>query len=136
MAAVKITPADKYFSLCVRERAGGACECCGKSTDRLECSHIFSRRHRTIRWSGDNAEALCHWCHRQYHENPLDGAARIRNEYGDGHLDLLREKMNCKVKVPKAEEKAIAAHYREQHKQQLAHRAAGEIGRIEFESYQ
>ena len=33
---------------------------------------------------------------------------------GEGHMELLREKMNSKVKVTKAEEKEIAKHYRAQ----------------------
>ena len=44
--------------------------------------------------------------------------------------------MNSRVKVSKIEEKEIAKHYREQLKIMQEKRAAGEEGRIEFESWQ
>jgi len=45
---MKITPADKYFSLCIRERSDWTCEYCGNGyrhkPQGLHCSHLFSRR--------------------------------------------------------------------------------------------
>ena len=37
------TPADKYFSLCVRERAAWKCEYCGKHVPMRCGCHVFSR---------------------------------------------------------------------------------------------
>ena len=38
----------------------------------------------------------------------------FRERYGEAREELLLEKMNNRVKVPKSEEKFIAKHYREQ----------------------
>ena len=112
---MKISAADTWFSKCIRER-DGACVVCGK-TEGLECSHIHGRRHRTIRWSMMNAVAKCHTCHRWWHENPTESAFWFREKYGQGHVDLLLEKKNERVKVPKLEEKEIAKFYREQYRE-------------------
>ena len=55
---------------------------------------------------------------------------------GEGHMAILREKKDMKLKIPKTEEKEIAKHYREQLKLMEKARAEGHVGRLEFESYQ
>jgi hypothetical protein len=136
----KAKPADQAFSKCVRERAGWKCEKCDKQHEEnsmgLHCSHIFSRRFRTIRWAGDNAQALCYGCHSWYGGNPADSGKWIEDLLGEGHIELLREKRDSMVKVSKLEEKEIAAWYRKQLKIMKEKRANGETGRLEFESYQ
>lgn len=140
MSAIKRGPADEAFSKCVRERAGYCCERCGRQYDAsstgLHCSHNFSRRRRTIRWCGDNGLALCYSCHEWFGGNPADSGAWLRAKLGDGALDILREKMNSRVKVSKDEEKEIAAHYRAELRRMQAERKAGKVGRIEFVSWQ
>lgn len=137
---MKINPADSAFSKCVRERNDWICERCGKQYEKgsmgLHCSHIYSRRHRTIRWAGDNAQALCFSCHQWYGGNPADSGLWLQDLLGEGHIAILREKRDSMVKVPKTEEKDIAKHYREELKKLEAQRAEGKTGRIEFESYQ
>lgn len=137
---MKASPADAAFSKCVRERANYQCERCGTAHDRsstgLHCSHIFSRRHRTLRFCGENAQSLCYRCHAWLGGNPADSGLWLVETLGEGHIDLLREKMNSRVKVSKIEEKEIAKHYREQLKIMQAKREDGEVGRIEFESWQ
>jgi len=83
-----------------------------------------------------NADCLCTGCHRYFGENPLDYAAWILNRDGQGLVDLLREKREAMLKIPKSEEKLIARHYRLQLKNIEEKRAAGIQGYIEFESYQ
>ena len=140
MSGIKRTPADDAFSKCVRERNDYICERCNAVHQRgsggLHCSHIYSRSHRTIRWAGDNAQALCFACHQWYGKNPADSGLWINDLMGEGCMAILREKLNSKVKVPKIEEKDIAKHYREQLRILEKRRAEGETGRIEFESYQ
>ena len=138
--AIKISPADSAFSKCVRERNDWTCERCHKQYDKgstgLHCSHIFGRRARTIRWCGDNAQALCFSCHQWFGGNPLDATQWLTETLGQGHIDLLREKRENIVKVSKLEEKDIAKHYREELKTLEKKRAEGVTGRIEFVSYQ
>ena len=58
------------------------------------------------------------------------------NKYGQGMVDLLLEKKNSRVKVPVAEEKEIAKHYREQLRIIQDKRNAGASGFIDFDSWQ
>jgi hypothetical protein len=60
----------------------------------------------------------------------------LRGKLGDGVIGILREKMARRVKVPKAEEAEIAAHYRKELARMQALRKQGVTGRIEFESWQ
>ena len=111
---VKRSPADIAFSDCVRYAAGYTCQKCGKVDGQMECSHIFSRKNRTIRWAKDNAMCKCHTCHRWWHENPTESGDWFRNLVGEGAYQILVEKKNSKQRVSKLEEEEIAKHYREQ----------------------
>ena len=138
--AIKIKPADTAFSQCVRERSDWKCESCGKQYEEnsqgLHCSHFYSRRHRTIRWAGDNAASHCFSCHQRLGGNPIEFAQWIENHLGESGVEILKEKRNSLVKVSKIEEKEIAAHYRNELKKLKQRRIEGETGRIEFESWQ
>ena len=131
---IKISPADKAFSECVR-LAAGECERCG-NVGRLECSHIFSRAHRTIRWAKDNAMAKCFMCHKWWHSNPIESGAWFLKLSGEGFVQILTEKRNEKRKVTKLEEKDIAVHYRAELKKLKARRDDGEEGKLDFDSWQ
>lgn len=137
---LKRSPADDAFSKCVRAANNYVCEKCSamyeKSSSGLHCSHVFSRRHRTIRWCKDNAQPLCYSCHQWFGGNPLESGEWFRLEKGEGFVDLLVEKKNLKVKVSKLEEKDIAKHYREQLKIITKKRDNGQEGYIDFESWQ
>lgn len=141
---MKLSMADINFGKCVKAAQNYTCERCGRQSELgskgMHTSHIFSRRHRTIRWCGGgtptNAQCLCFQCHDWFGGNPADSGKWVTEMYGEGAMDLLREKRDNKVKITKEEEKAIARHY----KLQLAiieeKRANGEQGVIPFESYQ
>lgn len=132
---MKVSSADSYFSKCIRAAHGNTCEWCGK-VGLMDCSHVFSRRHRTIRWDKLNANCLCKGCHRKWHESPANSMQWFEAEFGIGRIDILREKMRSRMVVKTIEEKDIAKHYREQLKLIQASREAGECGYIDFESYQ
>lgn len=51
---------DVLFSKKVREK--GFCERCSK-TENLQCAHIYSRKHKWLRWESENALCLCAGCH-------------------------------------------------------------------------
>lgn len=133
--SIKISPADQAFSHCIHEAYNHTCDRCGR-VGRVECSHVHSRKHRTIRWCIENAIAKCHTCHRWWHENPTEAGLWFIENYGQGREDLLLEKKRQKVKVSKLEEKEIAKHYREQLKILKEKRSQGEEGFIAFESWQ
>ena len=130
----KRKPSDAEFSRCVRTAANWTCERCHTQYEKgsmgLHCSHIFSRRYRTIRWSKDNVQALCFSCHQWYGSNPADSGYWVTELLGEGHMELLREKRDSKVKVSKLEEKDIAKFYRAE----LKKLESGEI--TDFQSWQ
>ena len=111
---MKISAADSHFSKAIKLRDKNTCQRCGIQKDRMECSHVFGRRHRTIRWDTLNAKTLCHACHRWWHENPADSGRWFAERFGEWRLELLREKRDSRVKVPKTEEKDISKHYRKE----------------------
>jgi len=124
MKKIKISQADIWFSKCIRLKENHTCQKCGiqkpptgtQGSDGLECSHNFSRRHRTIRWCVDNALCLCSSCHRWFGENPLDSGVWLLVKLGKGCIKILREKRDSGIKVSKIEEKEITAHYRKEYK--------------------
>lgn len=137
---MKISAADTNFSKCVREASDWTCLKCKTKYERgsqgLHNSHIFSRRHRTIRWSKLNTKALCFSCHQWFGGNPVDSGYWITELFGEGRIQLLRELRDSGIKVPKTEEKEIAKHYRLELKKILEKRAEGQTGFIDFISYQ
>lgn len=109
---IKRDAADVWFSKAVRKR-DGACMVCFK-TEANECAHIVGRRNKAVRWCAMNALSLCHYHHRHFTENPLAFNDFLMGIYGEGHLELLREKSRAIYKTNKAERALIAKHYREE----------------------
>ena len=105
---------DKWFSDVVRQKANYTCEHCKKVDSRMECAHIYGRRLKSVRWSLDNAVCLCHWCHRDFTENPLKFTDWLNQYFGEGHMDILREKKNAILKATPDVKKDISKHYREE----------------------
>ncbi len=139
MSLIKTTNADKYFSLCVRERAEWNCERCGKHyeppTSALHCAHIFSRRHKSIRHYALNAVALCYSCHTWGGGNPVEFTDWIRGYLGDHLMDMLTERKNSPIKYNARLDREIAAHYKEQWEAMMTLRLNGVTGRIDFKSW-
>lgn len=102
----------------------------------MDCSHVYGRRHRTIRWAKENAKCLCSACHRWWHENPTESGKWFEDLVGEGYMELLREKRDSMMKITKSDERDIARHYRLQLRNIEERRLNGETGVIPFESYQ
>jgi hypothetical protein len=122
--AIKRDQADKWFSDCIRHRAGYQCESCHKGFAGLvqgfECCHIYGRANKSTRWATGNAVALCGGCHRRYTEHPLEFNDFLEGYLGSGHLDLLRERKNQIFKTNKVIRKEISAHYRAEFRRMVA----------------
>ncbi len=132
---MKIKASDKAFADCLKSAHDYICEKCGKQ-GRMETSHVYSRKHRTIRWCKENANCLCNYHHREWHSSPLAAFSWFDDMFGETRREILIEKLNNRVKVPKSDEKDIAKHYREQLKIIKEKRLQGEVGFIDFESWQ
>lgn len=122
MGAIKITPADKWFSKCIRVRAGWTCQRCGTNhahnTRALDCSHFIGRGNWSVRFDPDNAIALCTACHFRLGGNPVEHKAFIRDLLGETRYDLLVERSEDRARgrdYRKTKGKgAISAHYKDQ----------------------
>ena len=106
--------ADTVFSLLVREAWNYTCAKTGMTEGRMECSHIFSRRHARTRWDTDNAKCLCHAAHRWWHENPVESGVWAREFFGHGYIELLDEKRNSIFRWTATELEALIAHMEEE----------------------
>lgn len=99
---IKIDPADRDFSLCIRIKAG-KCARCGKrgTEDRLgrpvvglQASHFHSRRKWTTRFDPVNVDVLCIGCHRYFTEHKTEYEDWKLNELGQRDYDLLELSAN------------------------------------------
>ena len=64
----------------------------------------------------DNALCLCRHHHDFFGANPVAFTDFLTRHYGQGHMDLLREKASGHMKTTKALRLEISAHYREENK--------------------
>lgn len=139
MAAIKRTPADIAFSLCIREAYDWTCNRCKtKYPERaggLECSHHHSRGKWGVRFEPLNAEALCTGCHFL-----TGGTEERRNEVlTREEQDLLYEMINDTDRGREARKTKgkgeIAKHFREEFKRLKAERESGRSGKLEVVGY-
>jgi len=90
---IKITPADSWFSKCVRKRANWACEMCGAQHDEsstgLHCSHFHGRGNWSLRFNPDNVRALCFGCHAKMGANPFEHTEWFKEQVGEGMFQIL-----------------------------------------------
>ena len=107
---IKREACDAWFSKCVRHRDQHRCVYCfGEGTD---CAHIYGRAKKSVRWSMDNAITLCRYHHRYFTANPIEFHDFLLKTWGEGHMDILREKANAVLKTNKILRKEISDHYR------------------------
>jgi hypothetical protein len=110
--AVKREACDIHFSKAVRHRDQHRCQYC--FSEGTDCAHVFGRAKKSVRWSMDNALCLCRYHHRYFTANPIEFHDFLLKIWGEGHMDILREKANQTYKTTKELRKEISAHYREQ----------------------
>jgi len=138
---MKISPADKYFSKCVRARTNWTCECCGKQYEEnsqgLHCSHYYGRRAYAVRYDPMNAFAHCFSCHQKLGSNPEDFHRWATETLGKQAIGILQEKRENigLAKDYKKNLKDVAKHYREQFKLIQEQRELGNNERINFVGY-
>lgn len=139
---IKITPADKAFSLCIRERSNWTCDRCdtfypeGKRM-ALHCSHYHGRGKYSTRFDPNNCWAHCFGCHRYLSAHPAEFTAWALEKLGDGLFEIVCERaQDMKLgRLAKREAKEIAKYYRDQHKNMRTQREIGIEGRIEIVGY-
>lgn len=60
----------------------------------------------------DNAVTLCRYHHQWFGSNPVAFTDFLTKIYGEGHMEILREKANSIMKTNKILRKEISDHYR------------------------
>jgi hypothetical protein len=130
---------DDLFSKVIRLRSGdpARCEKCGIQSEDIgdfDCSHIITRRYTTggLRWNPDNANCLCRSCHKWFTDHPAEFGRWLISYLGEGHLDLLQERLRGGCKVTKAMKKEIRKHYRSEIKRVETARMDGFTGYFEI----
>jgi len=140
---MKITPADKYFSYCVRERAEWRCERCGTyhqpPTRALHCSHFEGRGNWAVRFEPDNGIALCMGCHLLVGARPGLHSGLHAEIFGKYAADIVKEKsqdLMLAKEIRRTKGKGeIAKHFKTEYERMMDLRAQGVGGRIEFIGY-
>lgn len=99
MRGIRITTADRLFSLYIRSRDGWKCKRCGRyyepPTNALQCSHYWGRASKGTRFEPDNCDALCYGCHSLWEGNK-------QGAYRDFKLKQLGEKRYKSLEIQAA----------------------------------
>jgi hypothetical protein len=95
---IKIDKYDRRFAKFIKLR-DVVCQRCGATNGKLECSHIFSRRNRGLRFDPENAKLLCFGCHRDWHENPVSGTDWLKRLIGEDAYDRLKLRASKPTKL-------------------------------------
>ena len=144
--ALKITPADMWFSRCVRERADWTCEytSCGiryePPTKALHCAHYFSRGKWGTRLEPLGAMSMCYGHHRYIDQHQAEKERVYKEIFGEYALDILMEKRDdlalAKIMFRTKGRGLCAAHYKAEYERMMEVRASGARGRLEFIGYE
>ena len=118
---IKITPADKWFSLCVRKRAAWCCERCGtgygKPCQALHCSHYHGRGKYATRFDPRNATSLCYGCHMRLTAHPMEHHEFFQQALDEYQRAALWERSQdtSYAKGIKRAIKEVAKHYKSEY---------------------
>lgn len=93
---LKISKADKLFSLVIRHRDNFTCQRCNfydqPPTMQIHCAHFQSRAKKSVRWDTENACALCQRCHLYFDGYSPWGMEKHEREFKDFFLKRLGQK--------------------------------------------
>ena len=112
---MKLSPLDKLFSEVIRRRAiqrAGGCERCGAPKSdiqkddgeiypawkQLQCAHLISRWHKSIRHDLDVALGLCGGCHMWIDHEAEEKIALLVSKIGQEKYDLLQARARTPAK--------------------------------------
>ena len=138
--AIKIHSSDKWFSLCIRERADNICEKCGKDykgNRGLQNAHFESRGNYALRYDPINCFSLCYFCHQQLDGSPIRFTEFYIQKRGQTAYDVLVEKSHDIMlgKSNRRNKDEIAEYYHDVYLSMLLKRSMGITGWLEFVGY-
>ncbi len=105
---IKTDPADVAFSAYIRAKYP-RCQVCGKPSTQVH--HFKGRRFQSVRFSEDNAWAVCFTCHRKFHEDADFAVTMQKKRLGSEYDAFIFNATRVQKRIA-AEKKAIAEHFR------------------------
>jgi len=149
---IKITPADRWFSLCVRIRSNWTCEYAGtyfpdpSSRNGLHCSHYFGRGNWSTRFDRYNAFAHSYGSHQHLgagHNRQIFEQWVIEQIGAEAHEALISRSQDISLgrefrklnKIKKGRTTLLAEHFKKEYERLEEMRNDGETGRLEFNGY-
>jgi 5-methylcytosine-specific restriction endonuclease McrA len=96
--ARQVSQLDLAARMEVFERDGHVCVRCRDPKRAIQWAHIFSRRHKNLRWEPDNALTLCAGCHMWWHQYPLLSVEWFKKAFPERYEAILAI-FNAGVKV-------------------------------------
>jgi 5-methylcytosine-specific restriction endonuclease McrA len=87
--ARQVSQLDLAARLEVFERDGHLCVRCRDPKRAVQWCHIFSRRHKNLRWDADNALSMCAGCHMFWHGNPVLAVEWFRKTWPERYERIL-----------------------------------------------
>jgi len=113
---MRIDPADKAFSLYIRERDNWTCQRCKHWFDQnlsyerqaLDNSHFFGRGKENTRFDPENCDALCYGCHRIWEKEDREDYRRFKvRQLGEAGFAALELRSKILVKKDRAMQRFI-----------------------------
>lgn len=142
---IKLTPADKWFNLCVKLRCNWTCEYCGVNFEHqkeiFDCSHYQERGKLTTRYHPQNAFGHCRDCHYElggHHWNDTNDGLfddHYVQVFGETNQKIIKHLSRQIYQGHKKDLKHIADHYRLESKKLEKCRKAGDDQRIDFDIF-
>jgi hypothetical protein len=118
---ITTTPADKWFSRCVRQRANWTCQKCNVSFEHdkgyLDCSHFISRKYKATRYHPLAALAHCKSCHQELGGGRWGGgniaefAAHYDSIFGEQMRESMRRLSKCSFRKHDLHIPGMSKHY-------------------------
>ena len=120
---MKITQADKWFSIYIRLRdsdENGYCKCFTCDTVKywknMDCGHYVKRQHQGTRFNEKNSNVQCVNCNWNLQGNDAIYRERIIKLYGQETHDLLKSAERTSFKRTELEIKLLTKEYKEKAK--------------------
>ncbi len=150
---LKLTPADKKFSNCVRERSNWTCDYNGtvfaeaqitKKTKGLHCSHWKGRGNWAVRFEPLNAFSHSYGSHQLLGSNQDGKFDRWVEEFlGKERKEIVEELAQCtkrgreyrKANKGRGKNNALLEHYTKELDRMIEMRNDGYQGRIDFVAF-
>lgn len=106
---------DAVFSKFIRNRDNHTCYTCGLKMEpnRSQNGHFVPRQYTSVRYSEINCHCQCYACNMLYNGQPSRYAQRLKEDYGEGIIDILESDRHkvCKYDAIWYEEKIN--HYKQ-----------------------